>query len=62
MNVVPSKVSSEIKGFLDWEISEILISESYDFALCNKKSELIFPRRAELTQLHACNLRASSGG
>ena len=50
--MVSSEVSSEVKSFLDWQISKILISERNNLALSNKKSELILPSLVQLAELY----------
>ena len=55
MDVAWSVVLGDIKGFLDWEIGEVLITEGNDLLLGDEKGELVltsFAKFAELDALH----------
>ena len=43
MNMGPTKVSAVVKGILDGQICEILVSEDNHLTFGHKSSELVFP-------------------
>lgn len=51
VNVMTAEVSSEIKCFLDRQVSEVLVSECDHFALGNEQGELILAGRGQLAEL-----------
>jgi hypothetical protein len=42
MDVETTKVSTIVESFIDGQVSEILVPESYDLAFCHKASKLVF--------------------
>jgi hypothetical protein len=36
MDVETTEISTKVKGFVDGEVSKVLVSECNDFALCDK--------------------------
>lgn len=53
--MVTTEISPEIKGFLEWEVSEILIPEGNDFALGDEECELVFSGLVQFAELDACD-------
>lgn len=57
MNVQTAEVFPELEGFLDWERSEVLVTEGDDLLLCDEEGELVLAgvgERAELRSPYFC--------
>jgi hypothetical protein len=61
MDVVSSKVCTEVKSLLNGKIREVLVSECNNLTLCNEKRKLVFTGVTKLAQLYAGNFRPSRG-
>jgi len=62
VDMVTAEIPSEIKGFLEWKVGEILVAESDDFALSHEECQLIFSGLSELAELHACHFGPDARG
>lgn len=51
--MVTAEITSEIEGFLDWQVRQILVTENDNFPLRNQQGQLIFACRGELAELHS---------
>src|SRR3569833_874396 len=51
MDVVSTKISSEVERFLDGQVGEILLPERHDLAFSNETGELILPGIVQLAEL-----------
>lgn len=61
VDVVTTEVGTEFKGVFDRNVGEVLVAESYYFALGNEQSELITACGRELAELDATNFGANVG-
>lgn len=61
MNVKASKVFHILESLLNGKISKVLIPESDDLFLCDKKSQFILASVIKLRELDACDLCTDRG-
>ena len=61
MDMMPSEVAAEVKSFVNWQVCEVLSSESDHFALRDEESQLIFPSGCKATKLNPTNNSAYGG-
>lgn len=61
MNVQSAKVAAELKGLLNWQRSQILVSECNHFLLSNQESQFIFALVIQLGQLNTSDFGSDRG-
>lgn len=61
MDVVSAKIAAPFQGLVDWEVCQILVTESHDLALGDVQRQLILARVGELGELDAPDLGADGG-
>lgn len=53
MDVMAAEISTEVQGFWEGEVGEILISEGDNFTLGDEEGELVFAGPAQFAELDA---------
>jgi len=62
VDVMATKMGAKLKLLLGWDIGEILITESYNLTLSDKKGELISSCGGQLAQLNTGDLGSNAWG
>ncbi len=62
VNVMTTKISTEVKGLLNRDIGKVLVAECDHFALGDEKSELGLAGIGELAELDTSDLRPDAWG
>lgn len=62
VDVVATEVGTEVEGFLDGEVGEVLVAEGDDFLLGDEEGEFVFSGVGEFAELDAVDFGADVGG